>query len=277
MYFVNELLGIEFNTLSLKTKNILKKLQKQYDKIPATVCHFCPQKMTVEADCCKHFSPPMYLSEFVAILKIVEKWNQEEKLDLLSSCFESFVNHDIVRPCPLLGADNRCKIYQSRPANCRFYGQYSDPEWQKRLKKVSEEWEISIDEIPMKKQCGCPNVDFSRKDAKSLALKEENDIFEEIAELDVEFLEENAIIKNGLTNFERDLVYSGKTYLSFDAQYLLIFIGPDNLEKLADMRAILREKNKQLKAGKIKEEEFLEIENQVESFLSLIKNNIVNI
>jgi Fe-S-cluster containining protein len=277
MHFFNELFGIECDTASMKNKRILKKLNRYYEKIPATVCNFCPTKLSVEADCCKHFSPPMYLAEFISALKIIEKWSKDDKMDLLSACFESFINPDIVRPCPLLGSDNKCQIYSARPFSCRMYGQYPKSEWEKRLKQVSKDWEVSEDEIPMKDQCGCPNVDFLKKNIKPLTVEEENNIFQGITDLDIETVKENALLKSIDGNFERDIVYGGKTYMPFDTHYLLMFVGPDNLEKLADMRSILFEKKKQLKAGEIQEQDLVDARNQVEDFLSLMKNNIINL
>ena len=75
---------------SYKTYGDLNKL---YKKIPNAVCIKCPGKKCVEADCCKSFSPPMMLVEFLNILDKIEKeLSKEKKSELILKCIKSVLN-----------------------------------------------------------------------------------------------------------------------------------------------------------------------------------------
>lgn len=278
MQYFHSFFGIELNTGSIKFKRKIKKLKKLYDKIPATKCNFCPGKTSVEADCCKHFSPPMYLSEFLAISKEIESWPVEDRKSLLLACYRSYLNPHIVRPCPLL-VGNDCSVYKSRPFSCRMYCQYPKEEWAQRLKTVSEDWDVPIKDIPMNEQCSEPNVSFSKKHTKPLTVKEENAIFRGIASLDIEVLAENFLVKNeNNRDVAKDLVFeSASTYMPFDAHYILMYSGADQLEKLTDIRLLLQQKNKDFKEGEIEKSELEELEQQVEEFIGALENSIGNL
>lgn len=279
MNYFHQHFGLEIDTNSVKIKKKIKKLQKLYEKIPATICNFCPKKKTVEADCCKHFSPPMYFIEFLDILRIIEKWSEEKRNDLLSECYQSYANPDIVRPCALLN-ETLCSIYEGRPFSCRMYGQYPKEEWANRLKTVSSEWEVPIEEIPMNEQCGEPNVSFAKKKIKTLTVGEENKIFKEIANFDAQVVTDcllSDVSVDKKREFANELVFSAATYMPFDAHYILLYSGPDQLDQLTEIRFLLQQKNKKFKAGEIDEAELRKVENQVEDFISAVKNNILTL
>lgn len=280
MKYYHQFFGLEIETSSSKLKKKIKSLQKLYGKIPDTICNFCPKKKSVEADCCNHFSPPMYFVEFLSIIKELERWPAERRMELLADCYRSYLAPDIKRPCVLL--DNTlCSIYMSRPFSCRMYGQYPKEEWQNRLKVVADEWGISEDEVPMNKQCGEPNVTLANVKLKPLTVREENDIFKEIAQIDVQIVAEFLLAEgynyDKKLDFANNLVFSASTYLPFDAHFILLYSGPDNLEKLTELRLHYREKYKQFKAGDIDDSELKELENQLEDFIKIMENSIIQI
>ena len=187
MNYFHHHFGLEVNTNSIKIKKKLKKLQKLYSKIPPTICNFCPKKKTVEADCCKHFSPPMYFVEFLDILKTIEKWEPEDRSSLLSSCWRTFLNIDIVRPCVLLD-QTLCSIYEARPFSCFLPGTFVltnsggkniedvrpgeyvltiDGTWKKVLKHLEQHYEGNIEKI----SCKGSLEEFCTSDHKIYAAK----------------------------------------------------------------------------------------------------------
>ena len=68
MIFFHPEYKIEIDTDIFDLKIAIKDLNDIYKKIPDTKCLHCPGKDKVEADCCKCFSPPMLLIEFLNIL-----------------------------------------------------------------------------------------------------------------------------------------------------------------------------------------------------------------
>ena len=112
-------------------------LKRLYKKIPNAVCIKCPKKKSIEADCCKTFSPPMMLVEFLNILDEIEKTLcKEKKTELIIKCIKSVLNINISKKCVLLSKNNKCICYNRRPMNCRMFGLYTKEEWSDRLKKL---------------------------------------------------------------------------------------------------------------------------------------------
>ena len=72
------------------------------------------------ARCCKHYSPRFKMPDIKRISKT---------LQLKETAFiEKYVRYDedgdyvaVSAPCPFLGNDNRCSIYEDRPSDCRRF------------------------------------------------------------------------------------------------------------------------------------------------------------
>ncbi len=262
MHFVHNFFGISIDTELEELKNNFQKLENLYKKIPNTICLFCPKKTTVEADCCKHFSPPMYLIEFINSLKEIQLLSKEDENKLLFSCYKSFLNPNIIRPCVLL-KDTLCSIYSTRPFSCRVYPSYPKKEWENRLNTVAKEWNIPISEIPMKDQC--PNVKVKGMPNK-LTAKDENEIFKNICDIDITLFDS--------PEFGQELAYSAATYLPFDAHYLLMKIGADKLEELSDIRSLLIKEKEDMLLKNTDSIRLKRLENEVEDLLKDVWNNI---
>src|SRR4029079_7426788 len=94
--------------------DVLKKLpglhEDAFSKIDCLQC----------ANCCKNYSPRFKTPDIKRISKL---------LKMKESVFiETYLNLDqdgdyVVksRPCPFLGADNYCSIYEDRPSDCRRF------------------------------------------------------------------------------------------------------------------------------------------------------------
>lgn len=84
--------------------------QEAFEKIDCTTC----------ANCCKSSSPVVKKPDIERIAAHLKMKESEfiEKFLLLDEEGDYVMN---VRPCPLLGEDNLCSIYEVRPRDCREY------------------------------------------------------------------------------------------------------------------------------------------------------------
>lgn len=261
--------NVEIDTEKESIKDVLDKLEETYQKLPETKCLNCPMKETVEADCCKVFSPPMLLSEFTNAMTIITEWTKEDQDKLAYACFESFLNPDIAKPCVLLKG-TLCSIYNSRPLSCRLFGIYSDFEYNERLEKISKELNVPKEDIPF--SCQCRNLEVKTKGKGNLNFvsKQDSDkIFESLYKLDAKMFDSK--------EYGEYIVNFSLTYMPFDAHYLCVRIGPDNLDILTDMKLMLRDAKKKYEANKEDSTLFLEFskkEKEVQEFLKTVKNSL---
>lgn len=255
--------GIKINTESKKTQKIFEDLNKHYDRLPSTKCLNCPTKCGVEADCCKVFSPPMLLVEFLQAMTKIEKWPEEQQVDLLYSCLESFLNPDRVKPCILL-ENVLCSIYDARPLSCRLFGIYEDSEYKERLKKFFGDQ--PPENTPFIKQC--KNLEVDGKE--NFVSKTKSDaIFFFIHKLDISLFEDKRV--------GEEVVMSSCTYMPFDAHYLCLMFGPDYLDDLTKIKLDLRKvKDNYEKDTTNKENKslFIKKEEEVKDLLIQIKNSL---
>ena len=95
-------------------KEVLKELPELHEKAFEEIdCLQC-------ARCCKRYSPRFKTPDIKRISKI---------LQLKESAFiEKYLRIDedgdyvvVSAPCPFLGEDNRCSIYEDRPSDCRRF------------------------------------------------------------------------------------------------------------------------------------------------------------
>lgn len=261
MKFFHPYYEILVDTSDLNFVSLLGKLNEYYKKIPNTKCINCPGKCGVEADCCKSFSPPMLFIEFIAILKTMASLPKEKLKEVHYNCFASYLNPEQAKPCMLL-KETLCSVYAQRPLACRLFGLYPKKEYEDRLDRVSKELKVSIDETPFAKQC--QNIESSG--TKTVPTETSQKIFENIHELDVQLFEDRAVGKY--------FVYGTKTYMPFDAHWLLLHIGPDELQNLTAIKLNLRDLRKSLKDGKVSKEDVDVAEEQVKEFLESIKKSI---
>ena len=270
MKFEHPLFDIVIDTDDLQLTSILSKLEKVYQGIPKTKCSICPGKDGVTAECCKIFSPSMYLVEFLDILKRIERKCQIDRKDLqetvnfiIKNCVDSFMHVDkesiLKKPCPLM-VNNLCSYYKERPFSCRNFGLYSKVEWEKRLQTIIQQTGMKKEEIPFYEQC--TGVKVSAKQGFSLTTESSNNLFNAIYNLDVQLL--NNVSKQ----------VGNITYMPFDHHFLVLFLGPDGLEQLTDMKILLMDSITKRKNNEIEEESLLKIENNIKEFIEVLKENI---
>ena len=93
---------------------VLKQLpafhEEAFDKV---VCLQC-------ASCCKNFSPRIKTPDIKRISKLLRM----RESDFIETYLKVDEDGDYVAntaPCPFLGADNYCSIYEDRPSDCRRF------------------------------------------------------------------------------------------------------------------------------------------------------------
>lgn len=262
MKFTHPIYKFDIDTESPNITKAVHKLNDIYKKIPRTKCLVCPGKDCMEAQCCKHFSPPILLVEFLKMLRIIDKWPKEKQDKLLYRCFESVVEESFVKQCVHLD-DVLCEVYDARPLSCRLFGMYSDEEWEDRLKRVSIEIGEDKSDVPMSVQCR--NLEIEGK-TKTLNKALTDKLFLQIHYLDI------SLFPNKIQG--KDTVMSSYTYMPFDMQYLCIKIGPDNLEKLTDIKIHMRNMRNKLNRNEITIQKWLEEKKNVGEVLSNIRLQI---
>lgn len=72
------------------------------------------------ANCCKHYSPRFKTPDIKRISKHLKLRESEfiEKYLVVDEDGDFVAN---AKPCPFLGADNHCSIYEQRPSDCRRF------------------------------------------------------------------------------------------------------------------------------------------------------------
>jgi len=257
----------EIDTDDLETIKLFVQLDEIYKGIPKTKCLQCPLKSNVQADCCKVFSPPMYLVEFLNIFRKMEDFTKEQKMEIVSKCIDSVLDPQIIKPCLLLDG-LLCSVYGGRPFSCRMFGVYSQVEWKGRLKSYSHQLGIPPEEIPFFEQCKGVEVIKKKKSGVPAVISKDksDDMFDRIQRLDISLFKDRAC--------GTSVVYSTATYIPFDAHYLQIIIGPENLENLVTMKISLRKNENLFEEGEISEKEYKKIKKEVKDFASIVKESM---
>ena len=247
------------DTDSETSKKKYEELRNLYKQIPPTKCLVCPGKEGVEADCCKTFSPPLLLVEFLAIMDQLKDQTEEEKKDLLFRCYQSYLDPGFTKKCVLLNG-LLCSVYPARPYNCRMFGVTPHEEWEKRSKDRGEETGLSPEEVPFSKQCDGMKIK-KKSPIKKISKETSDKIFKTIHDLDISLYKDRF--------FGKGVVMESMTYMPFDAHYLSVFIGPEHLETLADIKMGLRNSKKEGNEG-----DYLNKLKNVQEFLKQVKEQI---
>ncbi len=103
------------NYLQRASKNtVLRQLPDYHEEAFSKVdCLQC-------ANCCKNFSPRFKTPDIKRLSKLL----QMRESDFIETYLKVDEDGDYVAntsPCPFLGADNYCSIYEDRPSDCRRF------------------------------------------------------------------------------------------------------------------------------------------------------------
>lgn len=120
---------------------VLKQLPDLHEKAFAEVdCLTC-------ANCCKNYSPRFKTPDIKRISKLLRL----KESVFIDTYLELDTEGDYVsktKPCPFLGSDNYCSIYEDRPSDC------------KRFPYTDEDVLIKRTAITLKNSSFCPAVHF---------------------------------------------------------------------------------------------------------------------
>lgn len=106
-------------------KQYLKKNKKKLESMDVEV-HTLHNKITKRTDCltcancCRSLGPSITNKDVERIAKVLKM----KVTDLIKKYMKIDEDNDLVfqlMPCPFLGTDNYCSIYESRPKACREY------------------------------------------------------------------------------------------------------------------------------------------------------------
>jgi uncharacterized protein len=109
--------------------------EEAFEKIDCLAC----------ANCCKHYSPRFKMPD---ITRIARHLRMKES-DFIETYLRIDEDGDFVvksTPCPFLGADNYCSIYNNRPSDCR------------RFPYTDEDVLLTRQNITLKNSTFCPIV-----------------------------------------------------------------------------------------------------------------------
>ena len=99
------------------------------------------------ANCCKNYSPRFKTPDIKRISKLL-KMRESDFIDTYLQLDEEGDYVVKTKPCPFLGADNFCSIYEDRPSDCR------------RFPYTDEDVIIKRQKITLKNTSFCPIVYF---------------------------------------------------------------------------------------------------------------------
>jgi Fe-S-cluster containining protein len=113
-------------SLSLPVKKILldakKRPPEKLDRIVQAIHEevFSETDCAACANCCREISPILYRHDILRLAKALKmKIEKFAEIYLTIDKDEDYVFKSV--PCPFLGADNMCSIYDARPTACREY------------------------------------------------------------------------------------------------------------------------------------------------------------
>jgi len=266
MKIIHPFFGIQIDTRSKLTKGLISNLNDLYSIIPKTKCINCPGKKTMEAECCKAFSPPILLIEFISSLRNIEKWDNNKRKKLFINSLKSYLNVENAKRCPLL-ENNKCLIYEQRPLSCRLFAMYTDDEWNNRLKNISIKLEIEETEVPFYKQCRNIKILDPKKTKNNSVPKEISDnIFKEMHLLDIKLFQDQ--------QYGKKIVMDSLTYTPFDAHFVSLTLGRERFEQIG----IIKERSAAVKRkfdSKILDKKDLENDRKgIEDFVNIIEKQI---
>ena len=223
-------------TRQRKLVTLETKLQAIYHSVDlsTTCCRQCT--------CCRVACPQMKFGEANHIIdKIWNEWSKADKKALLVTSVKYFFSDSLVKPCPLL-KDGECRIYESRPLNCRLFGLWPEDMWKKRVEGFVQATGLPADKLPLNTQCS-----FVRRATVKEPLKEEEiaRLFDALDILDSKIGVDKAKVKSSW-NYRTIhdwvlLKFWGENVL---VQWTNLLLASEPIERQAIMEAFLEQVEK---------------------------------
>ncbi len=132
----------EFYTKQFEEKALRrsrKELKRLYDEIPETTG--CMTNIAKEdgckAWCCELQSPQVMFSEFMLTWQhVIRNWTADDITQLVMSATIAYLNNNSMG-CVFFDKEKRlCRQHETRPFNCRTYGQIPDEEFKPRYEQL---------------------------------------------------------------------------------------------------------------------------------------------
>lgn len=88
--------------------------------------------------CCEHQTPSLFYSEFLYAWNRVENsWPKDRKIKLILRSVEAYFSSKPTKGCIFWDRETKfCTIHETRPYNCRTYGQIPDEEFKPRVHRL---------------------------------------------------------------------------------------------------------------------------------------------
>lgn len=121
-------------------KKLRKELKRLYESIPET--EGCLANINKDggcgAWCCEHQTPNVMYAEFLNTMNAIEHtWKEDDIISLVVRCVEAYFNNNPTKGCVFWDRQSKqCLQHQTRPFNCRVYGQTPDEEFKPRFEKL---------------------------------------------------------------------------------------------------------------------------------------------
>ena len=113
-----------------KKNQLFEKHNNIYDTLPKGECTGC-------GNCCME-SVGINLIEFLNIFNYLQDKSELRKKSIDRIIDYYFLEFMEKKSCPFKDENNRCKIYEVRPLNCRLFGHWKKEDYNKNLKDVTD-------------------------------------------------------------------------------------------------------------------------------------------
>lgn len=139
-----------------------KELRRLYEQIPSTTG--CMENINKDGGCsgwcCEEQNPQLMYSEFLNTWNyVVQNWSTEKISALVMRAVKSYLNGEKVKGCVFFDKETRlCSQHETRPFNCRTYGQIPEEEFKPRYERLK----ILYPDAPFKDQCSLVKTDGNR-------------------------------------------------------------------------------------------------------------------
>lgn len=133
-----------------RAKDTLKSI---YNDIPET--EGCMENIAKEggcgAWCCQSQNPSVFFSEFLLTWgRVSGNWTKAQKAELIIRCLRNYFDKTTSKGCVFWNSGTKlCQQHESRPYNCRVYGQTPEEDFKPRYEKLK----VLYPDADIREQC----------------------------------------------------------------------------------------------------------------------------
>lgn len=222
----------EFYKVTVRDE-VLKRARKDlkiiYEDIPQT--EGCSANLAnCKAWCCEHQNPSLFYSEFLnTYWNINHSWSKEKLGKLFISAVRTYLDNNPTKGCVFWDKESKlCMQHQTRPFNCRTYGQVPDEDFKPRYERLKVLYADKSNAV-VRDQCNLVKSVGSRPTSQQM-----NDWFEQIKMVEKDVLGENRLQLKGHKSIIHD--GDGGSYRTFHDHLLLQMAPISMLDELTRLR-----------------------------------------